>query len=247
MDSEERVLPLFPLNTVLFPGAALPLQIFEERYKEMLQDCLAADSWFGAVLIKEGVEVGGPAVPHTTGTVAEIVQVSDEQRGRFLISCVGRQRFHIKSISDELPYLSGSVELLAEEADQGVTPELTAAVREAVAAYLALVSGLGAAGSGTSRSRQSPSHYRTSPRRRCRSIRRGSRLSWKSRPLRRVSGRRCHFSTDRQRSSGEGWKKGCPRDSAETSDNARQPPSIPSRSKTSASLATPSPISSGVL
>jgi Lon protease-like protein len=143
MDSEERVLPLFPLNTVLFPGAALPLQIFEERYKQMLQDCLAADSWFGAVLIKEGVEVGGPAVPHTTGTVAEIVQVSDEQRGRFLISCVGRQRFHIKSISDELPYLSGSVELLAEEADQGVTPELTAAVREAVAAYLALASGLG--------------------------------------------------------------------------------------------------------
>ena len=143
MNSEERVLPLFPLNTVLFPGAALPLQIFEERYKQMLQDCLAADSWFGAVLIKEGVEVGGPAVPHTTGTVAEIVQVSDEQRGRFLISCVGRQRFHIKSISDELPYLSGSVELLAEEADQGVTPELTAAVREAVAAYLALASGLG--------------------------------------------------------------------------------------------------------
>ena len=143
MDSEERVLPLFPLNTVLFPGAALPLQIFEERYKQMLQDCLAADSRFGAVLIKEGVEVGGPAVPHTTGTVAEIVQVSDEQRGRFLISCVGRQRFHIRSISDELPYLSGSVELLAEEADQGVAPELTAAVREAVAAYLALVSGLG--------------------------------------------------------------------------------------------------------
>ena len=143
MDSEERVLPLFPLNTVLFPGAALPLQIFEERYKQMLQDCMATDSRFGAVLIKEGVEVGGPAVPHTTGTVAEIVQVSDEQRGRFLISCVGRQRFHIKSISDELPYLSGSVELLAEEADQGVTPELTAAVREAVAAYLALVSGLG--------------------------------------------------------------------------------------------------------
>ena len=143
MDSEERVLPLFPLNTVLFPGAALPLQIFEDRYKEMLQDCLAADSRFGAVLIEEGLEVGGPAVPHTTGTMAEIVQVSDEQRGRFLVSCVGRQRFRIRSISDELPYLSGSVELLAEEADQGVTPELTAAVREAVAAYLALISGLG--------------------------------------------------------------------------------------------------------
>ena len=142
MDSEERVLPLFPLNTVLFPGAALPLQIFEDRYKEMLQDCMAADSRFGAVLIKEGLEVGGPAVPHTTGTMAEIVQVSDEQRGRFLVSCVGRQRFRIKEVSRQLPYLSGSVELLAEEADQAVTPELTVAVREAVAGYLALVSGL---------------------------------------------------------------------------------------------------------
>ena len=143
MSAEERTLPLFPLGTVLFPGAALPLQIFEDRYKQMLQDCLAADSRFGAVLIKEGVEVGGPAVPHPVGTVAEIIQVSDEQRGRFLISCVGRQRFRIQSISDELPYLSGSVELLAEEADEDATPELTAAVREAVAAYLALASGLG--------------------------------------------------------------------------------------------------------
>ena len=143
MSGEERTLPLFPLNTVLFPGAALPLQIFEDRYKQMLQDCLAADSRFGAVLIKEGVEVGGPAVPHPVGTVAEIIQVSDEQRGRFLISCVGRQRFRIKELSYRLPYLSGSVELLAEEADQGVTPDLTASVREAVAAYLALVSGLG--------------------------------------------------------------------------------------------------------
>ena len=143
MSAEERTLPLFPLNTVLFPGAALPLQIFEDRYKQMLQDCLAADSRFGAVLIKEGVEVGGPAVPHPVGTVAEIVQVSDEQRGRFLISCVGRQRFRIQSIFDELPYLSGSVELLVEEADEDATPALTAAVREAVSAYLALASGLG--------------------------------------------------------------------------------------------------------
>lgn len=143
MSTEERTLPLFPLNTVLFPGAALPLQIFEDRYKQMLQDCLAADSRFGAVLIKEGVEVGGPAVPHPVGTVAEIIQVSDEQRGRYLISSVGQQRFQVKTISDELPYLSGSVELLAEEADEDATPALIASVREAVAAYLALASGLG--------------------------------------------------------------------------------------------------------
>ncbi|MDP6513158.1 MAG: LON peptidase substrate-binding domain-containing protein, partial [SAR202 cluster bacterium] len=74
MPSAERILPLFPLNSVLFPGASIPLQIFEDRYKQMLRDCLDADSRFGVVLIKSGREVGGSAEPHATGTVAQIVQ-----------------------------------------------------------------------------------------------------------------------------------------------------------------------------
>ena len=76
MPPEARWLPLFPLNTVLFPSEALPLQIFEERYKQMMQDCLDSDSKFGVVLIKSGSEVGEPAIPHSMGTVAHIVQVN---------------------------------------------------------------------------------------------------------------------------------------------------------------------------
>ena len=56
-------LPLFPLNVVLFPGMPLPVHIFEEQYKGMIEDCLDRDKPFGVVLIKEGQEVGDPAKP----------------------------------------------------------------------------------------------------------------------------------------------------------------------------------------
>ncbi len=143
MSPEARSLPLFPLNTVLFPGASLPLRIFEDRYKLMLRDCLRADSVFGVVLIREGPEVGGPAVPHDTGTAAEIVQVDDLRGEQFLISCVGRQRFRIREITRHAPYLTARVETLDDEADPGVTHELLESVRTAVAAHAALSAGLG--------------------------------------------------------------------------------------------------------
>src|SRR5213076_136725 len=60
-------LPLFPLHSVLFPEATLALQIFEPRYREMIGRCLAHDEPFGVVLILEGEEVGGPAVPARSG------------------------------------------------------------------------------------------------------------------------------------------------------------------------------------
>ena len=63
MANEIRDLPLFPLGTVLFPGMQLPLQLFEPRYLQMFGDIARQDSRFGVVLIKEGVEVGEPAVP----------------------------------------------------------------------------------------------------------------------------------------------------------------------------------------
>ena len=67
-----ELLPLFPLNTVLFPNMVLPLHVFEERYKLMINTCLAQDKPFGVVLIYSGTEAGGPAVPHSVGTVARI-------------------------------------------------------------------------------------------------------------------------------------------------------------------------------
>ena len=58
---EQRELPLFPLNVVLFPGMRLPLHIFEDRYKLMIGTCMVTDQTFGVSLIQSGPEVGGPA------------------------------------------------------------------------------------------------------------------------------------------------------------------------------------------
>ena len=78
------LLPLFPLNLVLFPGMPLPLHILEERYRAMIGECRDTEQPFGVVLIKEGLEVGGPADPFMTGTSARIVRVEDMDDGRDL-------------------------------------------------------------------------------------------------------------------------------------------------------------------
>ena len=65
-------LPLFPLNTVLFPKMPITLHIFEERYKQMIQHCLSEQIPFGVVLIKQGVEVNGSAEPYLVGCTARI-------------------------------------------------------------------------------------------------------------------------------------------------------------------------------
>jgi uncharacterized protein len=104
-------LPLFPLNTVLFPGMPLPLHIFEPRYREMVQDCLDQQRPFGVVLIRDGVAEGGPvADPHKVGCVAEIIEVQHLEDGRLLLITIGQERFRILSLSHQLPYLMGSVE-----------------------------------------------------------------------------------------------------------------------------------------
>ena len=127
-----RELPIFPLNTVLFPSASLPLQIFEERYREMLNDCMESDSRFGVSLIREGVEVGGPAVPHEIGTVARIVQVNRIERDRFFVSAVGEARFRLLETTHRVPYLTARVEIL-DEGDEEAVP--AGVVEEATAAF----------------------------------------------------------------------------------------------------------------
>ena len=142
MPPEERWLSLFPLNTVLFPNAALPIQVFEERYRLMIQHCLDADSKFGVVLIKAGFEVGQPAVPYSIGTVAHIVQVSRVSEGRMFISVAGKQRFIIKNITQYRPYMAAQVELVDDDADARVPPTEIAAIRRAMTRHVKLVLGL---------------------------------------------------------------------------------------------------------
>jgi Lon protease-like protein len=92
-------LPLFPLNTVLFPQGPLPLRIFETRYLDMVSQCLQTNSGFGVCLIKQGKEVGGSAITVDIGVVAKIVDWHQRHDGLLGISTVGEQRFKLNSVS----------------------------------------------------------------------------------------------------------------------------------------------------
>jgi Lon protease-like protein len=105
-----RELPLFPLNTVLFPGMNQPLHIFEPRYRLMISACVEKNRPFGAVLIKEGSGIGAPAVPYEVGTSAYVTQVERADDGRMNIQTVGYQRFKIHALQRHRPYLIGLVE-----------------------------------------------------------------------------------------------------------------------------------------
>jgi Lon protease-like protein len=94
----------------------LPLHIFEERYKLMVNTCLAQDKPFGVVLIYSGTEVGGAAVPHAVGTVARIAHWEWLPDGRINILTAGDRRFRIVEYAGpKLPYLVGSIEYWDDE------------------------------------------------------------------------------------------------------------------------------------
>ena len=134
-DQESVQLSLFPLNLVLFPGMALPLHIFEERYKAMIGDCLEREEPFGIVLIKEGAEVGEPAEPFRIGTTARIVQAEKLEEGRLNILTRGEHRFELVEITQTLPHLAGQVRILEE--NPGDEPSgLTSKISEGYASFL---------------------------------------------------------------------------------------------------------------
>ncbi len=111
-------LPLFPLNTVLFPGMPINLHIFEERYIQMIETCAAAQQPFGVVLIRNGQEAMGPlADPYPVGCTAQITQLERTDDGRMNIVAVGLERFRIHSLSFDQPYLVGIVELIPLDED----------------------------------------------------------------------------------------------------------------------------------
>lgn len=103
-------LPLFPLNTVLFPGMVLPLHIFEERYKLMINQCLERERPFGVLLIREGREVGESAVPYRVGTTALIAGLSRLDGGQMNIVAIGSERFRLRGLRYDQPFLVGDAE-----------------------------------------------------------------------------------------------------------------------------------------
>ena len=111
-------IPLFPLNTVLFPGMQLKLHIFEDRYKRMINRCIESDLPFGIVLISSGREALGPvATPFEIGCSAKIVEVEKLPFERMNIVAVGHQRFRIRSLDRTHPYLLGDVEFYSPRDD----------------------------------------------------------------------------------------------------------------------------------
>ena len=143
MSPMERRLPLFPLNTVLFPSGTMPLHVFEERYRLMVRVCLEGDSTFGIVLIKSGSEVGEPAEPHPVGTAARIEDVNRMEDGRMLLVVRGVERFAIRRIVRQQPYIEADVRLLGAEPDgEPVAADVLDAVRAAVTRYVRLAMGL---------------------------------------------------------------------------------------------------------
>lgn len=110
-------IPLFPLNTVLYPGIPLSLHIFEERYKQMVNDCIKDKQPFGVVLIREGTEAFGPlATPHRVGCTATITQVLPLMQGRMNLIAVGDERFRVVEFDrTSAPYLTAEVEMIPLE------------------------------------------------------------------------------------------------------------------------------------
>jgi uncharacterized protein len=99
-----EALPMFPLGMVLFPHAVLPLHVFEPRYQELTEQCLAADGEFGVVLIERGSEVGGGDTRFDIGTVARIVRAGRADNGRWALLTVGVQRFRVDTWLEDDPY-----------------------------------------------------------------------------------------------------------------------------------------------
>jgi uncharacterized protein len=129
-------LPLFPLNTVLFPGIVMPLHVFEDRYRSLVRDLIALppsrDREFGVVAIKVGYEVGERGV-HTiqrVGCAALVTQVTANVDGTYEIIVVGRRRFHVEDLDPSNDYLQADVEWLADPGG-GSPADLSAAAEAA--------------------------------------------------------------------------------------------------------------------
>jgi Lon protease-like protein len=137
-----ETVPIFPLQTVLFPGSLLPLRIFEARYMDMAKECLKQGTPFGICLIREGAEVGAPAVPENVGCLARIAECDMEELGILKVTAEGLERFRL--LSSEVSrqnLIIGEVELHDAEAHAADAPGFD----ECVDFLRKVIAGIGAA------------------------------------------------------------------------------------------------------
>ena len=134
-------LPLFPLHLVLFPGGTAPLQVFEPRYREMLERVLREDRRFGVVAIRRGMEVGGPAETFDVGCIGEVTRVQRAPEGAMQILVEGRERFVIVERRTDTPYPMAEVEALIEQEGDDAADAMPAA-RAGIRRYLSVVAQL---------------------------------------------------------------------------------------------------------
>ena len=115
-----RLLPLFPLQLVAFPGSAIPLHIFEERYKQMVGEAEMSGTEFGIVLAKDNGIVNA-------GCTVVVEKVTERYPdGRFDVVARGQRRFSLISIDQEKDYLRGEVDYFDDDDWEAATPELRA-------------------------------------------------------------------------------------------------------------------------
>ena len=117
------LLPLFPLEVVLFPGIPLPLHIFEPRYKEMIGECLAGSAPFGVVrALEEGIA--------EVGCTAEIMTVTKEYPdGRMDLIAEGRKRFEVLALNQERSFLRAEVLMVPDDPDSAIEAERVRAIQ----------------------------------------------------------------------------------------------------------------------
>jgi hypothetical protein len=122
---EAVTLPLFPLQTVLFPGGPLALRIFEPRYLDMVRRCLKEQAGFGVTTILEGSEAGAVTHLATVGTRARLVDFDPLPDGLLGITCIGEQRFRVQRRWQQADGLHlAEVAYLGAPAAQALPPEL---------------------------------------------------------------------------------------------------------------------------
>jgi Lon protease-like protein len=130
MSADALEIPIFPLNTVLFPGGLLPLRVFEARYMDMTRECMREEKPFGVCLIRSGREVGEPAVPEDIGCLAHIAEWDMQELGVLNLRALGGQRFRIRDLTvGAQGLIRAHVDLIAPEASVDVPKEFGACIR----------------------------------------------------------------------------------------------------------------------